>query len=79
MKHLIVIAVLIVGGQTYWTPCERGAIFCPHFNNWGTDNIEGHVKVNVNTTNDDEDEDLVISYASQQGDAPSTVVEGVYE
>ena len=30
MKNLF-FAVLVMNGVRFWVPCERGAVWCPHF------------------------------------------------
>ena len=31
MNRLLIIAVLVLNGVTYWIPCEQGGVWCPHF------------------------------------------------
>ena len=65
MKPLIVLAVLIVNGETFWVPCERGAVFCPHFD------VKAEAQDMVK--NAKETDLLAVAYEP----APSTIVEGI--
>lgn len=63
MKNLL-FAVLVMNGINFWVPCERGAVWCPHFNQ---DPIGYEVKLDT------------VSIDLSSLPCPSAVVEGVLQ